>query len=136
MRILIALLIGAAVSAQTTLQDAAGEIRLTYLGQAGYEITDGKTIVLVDPVITMVKLRRDTTPANLNVPKEISTILTPDTEAIDSKIKRADYILITHGHYDHLLDAPISRIRQARSSSATRQQPTLLVPMMCHTRSS
>jgi L-ascorbate metabolism protein UlaG (beta-lactamase superfamily) len=108
MRILIAitLLIGTAVSAQTKPPDAAGEIRLTYLGQAGYEITDGKTVLLVDPVITMMKLRRDTTPANLNVPKEISNILTPDTEAIDSKIKRADYILITHGHYDHLLDAP------------------------------
>jgi len=108
MRILIAitLLIGATVSAQTKPPEGAGEIRLTYLGQAGYEITDGKTVVLVDPVTTMVKLRRDTTPANLNVPKEISSVLTPDTEAIDSKIKRVDYILITHGHYDHLLDAP------------------------------
>jgi L-ascorbate metabolism protein UlaG (beta-lactamase superfamily) len=84
----------------------SGDIRLTYLGQAGYEITDGKTVVLVDPVITMMKLRRDTTPANLNVPNEINSILTPDTEAIDAKIKRADYILISHGHYDHLLDAP------------------------------
>ena len=30
----------------------------------------------------------------------------PDTAAIDQRIGRADYILLTHGHYVHLLDAP------------------------------
>ena len=29
-----------------------GEIRLTYLGNAGWEITDGRTVVLVDPFLT------------------------------------------------------------------------------------
>lgn len=108
MRVLVAvaLLFGAAVFAQSKPASVVDEIRLTYLGQAGYEITDGKTVVLVDPVISMMKLRRDTTPTNLNVANEINSILSPDTEAIDAKIKRADYILISHGHYDHLLDAP------------------------------
>ena len=110
MRLLIAsmLLFSGMIVRQDHSSAASGEIRLTYLGQAGYEITDGKTVILVDPVITMIKLRRDTTPANLSVlvQNEIKSILTPDAEGIDSKIKRADYILITHGHYDHLLDAP------------------------------
>ncbi len=107
MRILVAipLLFGAAVFAQNTSPNVAGEIQLTYLGQAGYEITDGKTVVLVDPVISMIKLRRDSKPGGLDMARELSSILTPDTEAIDAKIKRADYILITHGHYDHALDA-------------------------------
>ncbi len=108
MRTLIAaaVLFSTTVFAQTPSAAPSAEIRLTYLGQAGYEITDGKTVVLVDPVVSMTKLRRDNAPGRFDIAKEISGILTPDTEAIDSKIKRADYILMTHGHYDHLLDAP------------------------------
>jgi L-ascorbate metabolism protein UlaG (beta-lactamase superfamily) len=33
-------------------------------------------------------------------------ILVPDQAQIDARIHRADYILITHGHPDHMLDAP------------------------------
>jgi L-ascorbate metabolism protein UlaG (beta-lactamase superfamily) len=33
-------------------------------------------------------------------------LIAPDTEEIDAKIRRADYILVTHGHLDHALDAP------------------------------
>jgi len=104
-RFAILFLLSAPVFAQSKSPNVATEIRLTYLGQAGYEITDGKTVVLVDPVISMIKLRRDTKPGGLDMARELSSILTPDTEAIDAKIKRADYILITHGHYDHALDA-------------------------------
>jgi L-ascorbate metabolism protein UlaG (beta-lactamase superfamily) len=101
----ISLLVSTVMFAQAKPSDVAGELRLTYLGGAGYEITDGKTVVLVDPVISMMKLRRDTKPGSLDLAREISSILTPDAEAIDEKIKRADYILVTHGHYDHALDA-------------------------------
>lgn len=104
-RLAILLLLSATVFAQGKSPNTAAEIQLTYLGQAGYQITDGKTVVLVDPVISMIKLRRDTKPGGLDMARELSSILTPDTEAIDAKIKRADYILITHGHYDHALDA-------------------------------
>ena len=38
----------------------------------------------------------------------------PDTAAIDHYIDRADYILLTHTHYVHALDAPyIARTRKA-----------------------
>ncbi len=105
LRVAILLFLTATLAAQSKSASSSGEIQLTYLGQAGYEITDGKTVVLVDPVISMIKLRRDTKPGGLDMARELSSILTPDTEAIDARIKRADYILITHGHYDHALDA-------------------------------
>jgi hypothetical protein len=80
-RVLIAVtfLSGAILVAQNTPKSTAGEIWLTYLGQAGYEITDGKTVVLVDPVLTMTKLRRDNGPGNFNLGAEIKGILQPDT---------------------------------------------------------
>ena len=105
MRFIVAMfLLSATIYAQNKPLNT-GEIQLTYLGQAGYEITDGKTVVLVDPVISMMKLRRDTKPGGLNLKQEIASTLTPDVEEIDARIKHADYILITHGHYDHALDA-------------------------------
>ena len=78
----------------------AGEIRLTYLGNAGWEITDGHRVVLVDPFLTQFRRWRpggsDVAPAGLYL---------PDTAFITERVQRADYILITHGHADHALDA-------------------------------
>lgn len=65
--VVILLLLSATVVAQSNASNAAGELHLTYLGQAGYEITDGKTVVLVDPVISMIKMRRDTKPGGLDM---------------------------------------------------------------------
>jgi L-ascorbate metabolism protein UlaG (beta-lactamase superfamily) len=80
------------------------EVQLTYLGNAGWQITDGKTFVLVDPYIT--QFRHPPAPATTGQPTDPQTMIAPDTEEIDAKIRRADYILVTHGHLDHALDAP------------------------------
>ena len=80
------------------------EVQLTYLGNAGWQITDGKTIVLVDPYLT--QFRHPPAPATTGQPTDPQTIIAADTEEIDTKIRRADYILVTHGHLDHALDAP------------------------------
>ncbi|MBM3907021.1 MAG: VCBS repeat-containing protein [Gemmatimonadetes bacterium] len=81
---------------------APGELRLTYLGNAGWEITDGKRVILVDPFLTQfARWRPGATPdgPDPNAP------YVPDTALINQHVSRADYILITHGHSDHALDA-------------------------------
>ena len=89
-----------------------GEIRLTYLGNAGWEITDGSTVILVDPFISQfASYRVPGGPA----PRSPDDLLTPDTAGIDQRIRRANYILITHAHPDHVLDAPYI----ARKTGAT-----------------
>lgn len=79
-----------------------GELRLTYLGNAGWEITDGRTVVLVDPFLTQFARWRDGAAASGPSP---DALYVPDTALINQHVKRADYIVITHGHSDHALDA-------------------------------
>jgi reactive intermediate/imine deaminase len=81
---------------------APGELRLTYLGNAGWEITDGRRVVLVDPFLT--QFARWRAGANSAGP-DPDALYTPDTALINQRVTRADFILITHGHSDHALDA-------------------------------
>lgn len=80
-----------------------GQLRLTYIGNAGWEITDGKIVVLVDPFLSQFARWR---PGGTQDPA-MDAPYRPDTAFIAEKIKRADYIVITHGHSDHALDAGV-----------------------------
>ncbi|PHX96742.1 MAG: hypothetical protein CK531_07020 [Gemmatimonadetes bacterium] len=80
-----------------------GEVRLTYLGNAGWEITDGKKIILVDPFLTQfARWTNSATQADGPAP---DALYPADTALISQHVTRADYIVITHGHPDHALDA-------------------------------
>jgi L-ascorbate metabolism protein UlaG (beta-lactamase superfamily) len=84
-------------------------LQLKYLGTAGWEITDGKTVVLVDPFLSRP---RRVTPNDDTLPTDSRPLLTSDdtaqsdTAVIDAHVQRADLILITHTHWDHVLDLP------------------------------
>jgi L-ascorbate metabolism protein UlaG (beta-lactamase superfamily) len=80
-----------------------GQVRLTYLGNAGWEITDGRLVIIVDPFVTQFASYPTT---GRPTPRSMDDVLSPDTAAIDRRISRADYILVTHAHWDHVLDAP------------------------------
>lgn len=75
----------------------AGEAALTlrYEGIAGYELTDGKTVVLIDPTVTR--------------PTLIGLFLgrfSPDAALAAERFPRADFIVVKHAHYDHVADVP------------------------------
>lgn len=108
----------AIVSASTLAQreSSAAKINpvtLKYLGTAGWEISDGSTIILIDPYLSRINgpappgggsghsLAGDTRKAYA-----WSDLATPDEAAIDAHIQRADFVLVTHTHYDHILDVP------------------------------
>ncbi|HKA01107.1 MAG TPA: MBL fold metallo-hydrolase [Candidatus Solibacter sp.] len=104
--------------ALTLAATAAAEVRLTYLGTAGWEITDGKTIILVDPYFTRAKYNSPNDAVAPDDPRPLVTvnsIVEPDAAVIDAHVRKADYILITHGHPDHALDMPYI----ARKTGAT-----------------
>lgn len=88
---------------------AQGSLQLSYLGTAGWEISDGQTVILVDPYLTRLKSNTPNDAALASDPRPVvkdSDFVTSDQAVIDAHIKRADYILITHTHADHVLDMP------------------------------
>jgi L-ascorbate metabolism protein UlaG (beta-lactamase superfamily) len=117
---------------------AQGGLRLTYFGTAGWEITDGKTVVLVDPYFTRPKMRTPNDDVSPDDPRPMVTansVVAPATEVIDAHIQRAGLMLITHTHPDHALDMPYiarktgatvigteSTINLARASGVPKEQ--------------
>lgn len=83
-------------------------LTLTYLGVAGWSITDGAHTVLVDPYFTRPSFAD-------GVP--IATDEAAITAALSARRlpARADVIVVGHSHVDHVLDAPAV----ARKTSAS-----------------
>jgi len=89
------------------------QVVLKYLGAAGWEISDGSTFILIDPYVSRINGPAPpgggsgNTVAGDQRPKlGWSDLAASDTKAIETHIPRADYVLVTHTHYDHVLDVP------------------------------
>jgi L-ascorbate metabolism protein UlaG (beta-lactamase superfamily) len=81
-----------------------GQVRLRWLGTAGFEIEHDGWVVLIDPYLTRASLGRC-----------VSRQLAPDLAAIRRGVGGADAIVCGHTHFDHVLDVPaIARFSGAR----------------------
>lgn len=89
---------------QTGEQDTP--IQLKYLGAAGWEISDGNVVVLIDPYISRLKYGGGGHPDDDRPDFARDDVAQSDTALIDSIITGADFILVHHGHFDHLGDVP------------------------------
>src|SRR5262245_5526677 len=130
MRAVAVLLVATAVAAaQSPAAPTPGRVRgagapgaknvtLKYLGTAGWEISDGRTTLLVDPYLSrlhMTSPNDDVLPGDTRKRSTQADAAESDTATIDKHIQRADFILITHTHTDHALDVPYI----ARKTGAT-----------------
>ena len=108
-----------AIPAATSLISGAGRgsgrsgaVSLRYLGTAGWQIDDGSTTLLVDPYLSRINgppppgVSQYASPGDARPVYGWDDIATPDVESVDSKVKAAEAILVTHTHYDHVLDVP------------------------------
>ncbi len=91
--------------------ERSGQVILRYLGTAGWEISDGTTIVLIDPYLSrIIGPSPPGAPLIARTPGDTRPVYgwedhpVPDVAVIDSHVPRADFILVTHTHYDHVLD--------------------------------
>ena len=90
---------------------ADSQLTLTYLGTAGWQITDGTILILVDPYLSRLPLLPDASSLTQaenagRPPVDQSLVVRPDTAPVDAHVQHADFILLTHSHVDHILDAP------------------------------
>lgn len=95
--LLTVLLAALSPCAAQTLRPAPGSLQVTWLGCAGCQIKAGDTCILVDPFLSRPDL--------LTV---LFGKLHPDTRVLDDFLRnrKVDYILVTHSHYDHVMDVP------------------------------
>lgn len=70
-------------------------ISFRWLGVAGLELIANNRILVIDPYFTRFPLR-----------KALFGRVQPHREIVAEKIKRCDFVLITHAHFDHLMDVP------------------------------
>jgi L-ascorbate metabolism protein UlaG (beta-lactamase superfamily) len=107
------------MAALQSAQDARrSEVRLAYLGTAGWQITDGRTTVLVDPYLSRLKRVSPNDDVSADDPRQLYTNddrPESDAKVIDAHLSAADVILITHTHADHAFDLPYI----ARKTGAT-----------------
>lgn len=97
-------------------------VQLTHLGAAGWEIVSGATTILLDPYLSRLRYRgrfgAHDTPLLVGDSRPVfgpDDDLVPDTAAIDARITRADFIMLSHSHFNHTLDMPYI----ARQTGAT-----------------
>jgi L-ascorbate metabolism protein UlaG (beta-lactamase superfamily) len=76
-------------------------VRVTYLGTNGYQFEFKDHALLVDPYFSRVDLL--SVAAGSRIQPDISRI----ADGMRHLAPKLDAILVTHGHFDHLLDAPI-----------------------------
>jgi L-ascorbate metabolism protein UlaG (beta-lactamase superfamily) len=68
---------------------------LTWLGVAGWHVRTLGGSLLIDPYFSRLPLA-----------KLLSGRISPDTDLIGRYTPPADWVLVSHAHYDHLLDVP------------------------------
>jgi L-ascorbate metabolism protein UlaG (beta-lactamase superfamily) len=88
---LLLLMASACAGARPPAEPSRGPVTLTFLGVAGWSISDGTRTLLIDPYFSRTGVRE-----NAHV----------DEAAIRARVPpRADLILIGHDHWDHSVDA-------------------------------
>ena len=97
-RIALALLACWLISSTVHAAASREPVTITYLGNAGWQIEAAHKTILVDPFLSEFGPEPEG--------DDPDPIIVPDQAQIDARIHHADYILITHGHVDHMLDAP------------------------------
>lgn len=91
---------------------STGRLELTHFGAAAWRITDGTTTVYVDPYFSRlrtVKVFGHTYPPPSDDRRHVyryDEVPVSDTKTIDKHVTKADYILISHSHFNHCMDMP------------------------------
>jgi L-ascorbate metabolism protein UlaG (beta-lactamase superfamily) len=100
-------------AATTGRRPTRRRLDLTHLGAAGWQITDGESVVLLDPFFSRIRFSgRPFGPEASAGPDDRRPVFgqddvpVPETATIDAHVGRVDYILVSHSHFNHCMDVP------------------------------
>src|SRR6476661_95867 len=75
-------------------------VRVTYLGTNGYQLEFKGHALLVDPYFSRVDL------LSVRIGSRIQPNASRINDGLNYLAPKSDAVLVTHGHFDHLLDVP------------------------------
>jgi len=109
--------------------------KVTYLGTAGWEISDDRTVILVDPYLSRIRRGDSATSSSANDENSRDSrrifldadFAESDTAVINAHIRKADYILVHHSHRDHLMDVPHIALRTGATVIGTESTANILI---------
>jgi len=107
-------------------EESSPPLQLKYLGAAGWEVSDGNVVVLIDPYISRLKYGGGGHPDDDRPDFAREDLARSDRDLIDSIITRADFILVHHGHFDHLGDVPYIAMKTGAKVIGTETTITIL----------
>ncbi len=89
-------------------------LSLTHFGAAGWSMTDGATTVLLDPYLSRIRFKgrkygpNDATEVPDDTRKVVHMHEAPDTDTatVDARVPKANYVLLSHTHFNHCMDVP------------------------------
>jgi L-ascorbate metabolism protein UlaG (beta-lactamase superfamily) len=113
--------------------EKGGQVTLRWLGTAGWEISDGTTVILIDPYVSRIfgpqppgRAPYARTPEDTRPLYGWNDAAVPDVAAIDAHVQRADFVLVTHTHYDHVLDVPAIALKTHATVIGTESTENVL----------
>ncbi|MEU5153711.1 MBL fold metallo-hydrolase [Glycomyces sp. NPDC021274] len=114
----------AAAQEEDTQSEAAPAVRLRWLGTNAWEFTTPYATVLIDPWVS-----RFPTGAYTPEGADPETRIEVYEDVIDEHLPKADTILVTHGHWDHIADVPYLASRTGATVLGTETHLNLLRAM-------
>jgi L-ascorbate metabolism protein UlaG (beta-lactamase superfamily) len=111
---LAAIAISPLAAQNSAISEKSTSITLTYMGTAAWEISDGNTVILIDPYLSRILIpphgagsaASGRAPGDTRPEYRWDEVVPPDVATIDAHIQRADFVLVTHTHIDHVMDVP------------------------------
>ncbi|HEY1868103.1 MAG TPA: MBL fold metallo-hydrolase [Candidatus Cybelea sp.] len=101
----------------TTHTPAHGDVTIQYLGTAGWLLRSGSAALLIDPYVSRINGPPPPGAAPYSESGDARPVYkwddtaVADKAAIDEHLAAADVILVTHTHYDHVLDVPYTALK-------------------------
>ncbi|MEM9619848.1 MAG: MBL fold metallo-hydrolase [Pseudomonadota bacterium] len=123
--VILVMLMSLHASAQENTAEPSS-LQFKYLGAAGWEISDGKIVVLIDPYISRLKYTDRGHPDDERRAFARDDIAVSDEALIDQTISKADFILVHHSHFDHLGDVPYIAQKTGAKVIGTETTMTIL----------